>query len=240
MSTGGPLSGRGSNDRRLQSPAATPLPTRRRSHGPLPGVDAYECKLVGIQHEGGHLNWPPGDYDVHPSALAHPWFAGTGFPANSVLDGLVSAETDTIPPWDNGASCGHTLTSFFHHDGGGDELGNADATAYTRPAAPSSSRPARSSSSGGSPTRPRSSAGPRAGRPASPTLRAPTCSTTSRRGTSPTSGVALTAASTRGPWATRFKVLVRITNAGPNPASLITLDVTLPAGSPSSGSRQPW
>jgi hypothetical protein len=96
-------------------------------------VDRLECQLVGIQHQGGPLNWPPGDYAVMPSSLGHPWFRGTGFDSTSVLPGLVSVETDTIPAWDQGASCGHPLTVFFHHDAGADTLGSADAVAYTAP-----------------------------------------------------------------------------------------------------------
>ena len=94
-------------------------------------IDRLECQLIGIQHQGGQLNWPPGDYAIVSSSLDHPWYQGTGFDSTSVLRGLVGVETDTIPQWDNGASCGHALTVFFHHDGGGDMLGNADAVAYT-------------------------------------------------------------------------------------------------------------
>lgn len=96
-------------------------------------VDRYDCQLIGIQHQGGELNWQPGDYTVVASSLNSPWFAGTGFAPGSVVRGVVGIETDTIPSWDNGASCGHTLTVFFHHEAGGDQLGNANATAYTAP-----------------------------------------------------------------------------------------------------------
>jgi hypothetical protein len=91
------------------------------------------CQLIGIQHQGGEVNWPPSDYAVVSSSLSNAWFDGTGFTATSTLPGLVSTETDTIPLWDHGASCGHSLTVFFHHEAGGDMLGNADATAYTAP-----------------------------------------------------------------------------------------------------------
>ena len=94
-------------------------------------LDSPECRLVGVQHQGGALNWRPGDYTVVPSSLGHPWFAGTGFDASSVLHGLVGVETDSIPSWDHGESCGHDLTVFFRRDNGGDALGDADATAYT-------------------------------------------------------------------------------------------------------------
>jgi hypothetical protein len=96
-------------------------------------VDRLECGLIGIQHQGGAMSWQPGDYAVVPSSLGHPWFRETGFDSTSILSGLVSVETDTIPGWDHGASCGHALTVFFHHEAGGDTLGNADAVAYTAP-----------------------------------------------------------------------------------------------------------
>lgn len=96
-------------------------------------LDSPECKLIGIQHQGGELDWPAGDYNVVAGSLGQLWFAGTGFDATSVLRGLVGVETDSIPSWDHGASCGHKLTVFFHHEGGGDQLGDADATAYTAP-----------------------------------------------------------------------------------------------------------
>jgi len=94
-------------------------------------VGRPECRLVGIQHQGGELDWPPGDYAVVAGSLADPWFAGTGFAAGAAVRGTVGVETDTIPSWDGGASCGHRLTVYFHRDGGGDQLGNADVTAYT-------------------------------------------------------------------------------------------------------------
>jgi hypothetical protein len=96
-------------------------------------VDSPECELIGIQHQGGKLDWQPADYTVVASSLDHPWFSGTGFDAGSVVHGVVGIETDTIPLWDSGASCGHQLTVFFHHEAGGDQLGNADAVAYTTP-----------------------------------------------------------------------------------------------------------
>jgi len=97
-------------------------------------MDRPECELIGIQHEGGLLNWQPGDFAVVPSSLDHPWFEDTGFDAASTLPGLVSIETDTIPGFQSAdSSCGHQLTVFFHHEAGGDQLGNADTTAYTAP-----------------------------------------------------------------------------------------------------------
>lgn len=94
----------------------------------------YECTLIGIQHQGAVLNWPPGDYTVQAPALADPWMAGTGFRAGDVISGLVSTESDTIPGNQTAASsCTHALTVFFHRDRGGDKDGNADAIRYTDP-----------------------------------------------------------------------------------------------------------
>jgi len=93
-----------------------------------------ECELIGIQHQGGELNWPGGDYTIVPSSLGNPWFVGTGFDASSVVRGVVGVETDTIPGAQRAnSSCGNKLTVFFHREAGGDMLGNADAVAYTAP-----------------------------------------------------------------------------------------------------------
>jgi hypothetical protein len=93
-----------------------------------------ECDLMGIQHQGGSLKWNAGDYSVVASSLSDPWMAGTGFDASSVVRGVVGVETDTIPHiYSAGDSCGHRLTVFFHRELGGDQLGNADAVAYTAP-----------------------------------------------------------------------------------------------------------
>jgi hypothetical protein len=92
----------------------------------------YECELIGIQHQGVGLTWQPGDYTVQPTAFSTPWMAGTGFAPGSVVRGIVSVESDSIPGSQNAASsCGHTLTVLFHRQRGGDKDGNADATVYT-------------------------------------------------------------------------------------------------------------
>jgi hypothetical protein len=92
----------------------------------------YECELIGIQHQGVGLHWPPGDYSVVPSSLGDPWMRNTGFTASTKLTGIVSVEADTIPGNETAASsCGHGLTVFFHRELGGDKDGNADATRYT-------------------------------------------------------------------------------------------------------------
>jgi hypothetical protein len=97
-------------------------------------VGRLECGLIGIQHQGVTLYWKPGDYTLTPGALADPWLRNTGFLAGSVVRGVVSVESDTIPGNQAAASsCGHALTVFFHRENGGDKDGNADATRYTAP-----------------------------------------------------------------------------------------------------------
>jgi N,N-dimethylformamidase beta subunit-like, C-terminal len=94
----------------------------------------YECTLIGIQHQGVTLNWPPGDYTVDASALGDPWMSGTGFLAGDVVPGIVSVESDTIPGNQSAASsCTHPLMVFFHRERGGDKDGNADAVRYVDP-----------------------------------------------------------------------------------------------------------
>jgi N,N-dimethylformamidase beta subunit-like, C-terminal/Domain of unknown function DUF11 len=110
-----------------------PVTDPTQTTGLFRNVDRPECELVGIQHQGGELNWPSGAMQVVAASLDNPWFRGTGFTPGSTVAHISGIETDTIPSWDGGASCGHTLTVFFHHDGGGDTLGNADTTAYTAP-----------------------------------------------------------------------------------------------------------
>jgi hypothetical protein len=94
----------------------------------------YECELIGIQHQGVGLSWQPGDYTVQPTAFSTPWMAGTGFVPGSVVRGIVSVESDSIPGDQYAASsCGHSLTVLFHRQRGGDKDGNADATVYAAP-----------------------------------------------------------------------------------------------------------
>lgn len=91
-----------------------------------------ECELIGIQHQGGELTWSAGDFSVVPSSLGTPWFDDTGLDASSVLRGLAGVETDTIPRnQTSDSSCGQRLTVYFHREGGGDTLGNADVVSYT-------------------------------------------------------------------------------------------------------------
>jgi hypothetical protein len=92
----------------------------------------YECALIGIQHQGAVLDWPPGDYVAQGPALDDAWMAGTGFKTGDVVRGVVSTESDTIPGNETAASsCTHSLTVFFHRERGGDKDGNADAIRYT-------------------------------------------------------------------------------------------------------------
>jgi hypothetical protein len=92
----------------------------------------YECELIGIQHQGGLLNWNAADYTVNTAALGDPWFAGTGFTPGATVPQLVSKERDTIPGTQSAASsCGHALTVFFSFNAGGDYLGNGTAARYT-------------------------------------------------------------------------------------------------------------
>jgi hypothetical protein len=89
-----------------------------------------ECALMGVQYEGGPLA-PIGDYEVNPALVASdPWFAGTGFGADSVVTNVVSGEHDQIPPGEQAPwTCGHhRVTVLFQHEGGVVE--RADAVRY--------------------------------------------------------------------------------------------------------------
>ncbi len=71
---------------------------------------------------------------MQAAAINDPWMRGTGFKPGSVIRGVVSVETDTIPGNQTvTSSCGHALTVFFHRELGGDKDGNADATRYVAP-----------------------------------------------------------------------------------------------------------
>jgi hypothetical protein len=94
----------------------------------------YECYLIGIQHQGVGLRWPPGDYTIEPGAFTTPFVRGSGFRPGDTVPGIVSVESDTIPGSQTAASsCGNKLTVLFHREHGGDKDGNADATIYTAP-----------------------------------------------------------------------------------------------------------
>jgi hypothetical protein len=93
----------------------------------------YECALMGIQHQGGVLDWTTfGDYTV--VAPSDPWLGAGGLAPGDVVRGVVSREVDTIP--DNQTaedSCGNKLTVLFHREAGGNTLGDADGVRFTAP-----------------------------------------------------------------------------------------------------------
>ena len=91
-----------------------------------------ECRLLGVQHQGGLMRWPEGGYTVDASGLSSPWFAGTGLIAGSTLPGIVSTEVDTIPnSFESlGQTCVPRMTTLFRRDMGGDTLGDARAVTY--------------------------------------------------------------------------------------------------------------
>jgi hypothetical protein len=80
-----------------------------------------ECELLGVQF--GQIGVR--DYAVNSGVLGDPWFAGTGFTADSTLPGIVGWEWDAITP-----GCQTPpLTDFFHYEG--HQYSNADAVRYT-------------------------------------------------------------------------------------------------------------
>jgi N,N-dimethylformamidase beta subunit-like, C-terminal len=92
----------------------------------------YECALMGVQHQGGELDWTTdGDYVVTEAARTDAWLSGAGFTPGDVLPGIVSREVDTIPSSQTAEDCcGHRVTVLFHRELGGDTLGDADAVRY--------------------------------------------------------------------------------------------------------------
>jgi hypothetical protein len=194
-------------------------------------VDHPECELIGIQHQGGKLNWPSGDYAVVPSSLDNSWFRGTGFDTSSVVRGVVGVETDTIPRAQSAdSSCGNKLTVFFHREMGGDTFGNADAVAYTAPSgavvfAAGSKRFALGLADGSL----LSGLGhglvdPRLQRFVSNML-----DDLSARYVADLS-VALSTTRAKVGVGRTFKVVAVVSNGGPDPASAATLDLALPSG----------
>ena len=95
----------------------------------------YECGLLGVQQQGGDLNWMAhGDYTVPSGAAGDPWLKAAGLAPGDVVAGVVSREVDAIPGHMTAAdSCGNKVTVLFHRELGGDTLGNADAVRYTAP-----------------------------------------------------------------------------------------------------------
>jgi hypothetical protein len=93
----------------------------------------YECALMGIQHQGGILDWATmGDYTV--VATGDPWLGAAGLAPGDLVKGVVSREVDAIPGHQTAEdSCGNRLTVLFHREAGGDTLGNADGVRFTAP-----------------------------------------------------------------------------------------------------------
>ena len=56
-----------------------------------------ECALIGIQHQGVGLHWPPGDYTVAGDGFGEPVAARHGLHPGDVVRGIVSVESDSIP-----------------------------------------------------------------------------------------------------------------------------------------------
>ncbi len=95
-----------------------------------------ECALLGVQHQGGHLDWGRTDYRVDAAGAADPWFAGTGFKAGDRIAGVVSVEVDSIPDWRvaKGKTCiDQPVAILFRADRGGDYMGNARFVRYVAP-----------------------------------------------------------------------------------------------------------
>ena len=80
-----------------------------------------ECELRGVDWWGGY--GPSRDYAPVAASLNDPWFAGTGFTADSKLPGLVGNEWDFVEPGCNVP----TPTVLFHYEG---TPTNADAVRY--------------------------------------------------------------------------------------------------------------
>ncbi len=111
---------------------------KRSARDPL-GISGYyrethpECQLLGVQHQGGALDWQPGAYTVDPAGAAHKWMRGTGLKAGDQLPGLVSVEVDTVPNWQEliGETCpSRPVTTLFRRDMGGEISGDARAVTY--------------------------------------------------------------------------------------------------------------
>ena len=99
-------------------------------------LNRAECTLLGVQHQGGRLDWGRTDYRVDAGGAADPWFAGTGFKAGDQVAGVVSVEVDSIPSWRiaKGKTCiDRPMTILFRADRGGDEMGDARFVRYVAP-----------------------------------------------------------------------------------------------------------
>jgi N,N-dimethylformamidase beta subunit-like, C-terminal len=90
-----------------------------------------ECRLMGemTPDTGALLGGPGLDLPVNPAALAHPWFADTGFVRGSVLRRVVGYEWDRFQSWCEPPG---TPTVLFHREGVS-PLASADTVTYTAP-----------------------------------------------------------------------------------------------------------
>jgi hypothetical protein len=93
-------------------------------------VGRPECELFGVQYNySDAIDGIVRNYGVVNGALSNPWFAGTGFSANSTSRNTVGYEWDLITP-----GCDvPTPTPLFHWDDPADALPAADAVTYTAP-----------------------------------------------------------------------------------------------------------
>ena len=90
-----------------------------------------ECRLLGVMSPTGALVSGPGlDLTINAAALKHPWFAGTGFRAGSVVHRIVGYEWDRFQTW---CLPPGTLTVLFHREGTGTPYPSADMVTYTAP-----------------------------------------------------------------------------------------------------------
>lgn len=94
-----------------------------------------ECALIGIQHQGGKLDWTTdGDYTATSAALDDPWLRAGGIKPGDVFRGIVSREVDAVPWTETGGySCGNKITVLFNRSLGGNYSGDADSVKYTAP-----------------------------------------------------------------------------------------------------------
>ena len=93
-------------------------------------VGRPECELFGVQYDySDAIDGIVRSYGVVNESLSNPWFAGTGFSANSISRNTVGYEWDLITP-----GCDvPTPTPLFHWDDPADALPGADAVTYTAP-----------------------------------------------------------------------------------------------------------
>ena len=90
-----------------------------------------ECRLLGVMSPPGSIISGLGlDLPINDAALGHPWFAGTGFRAGSVVRRIVGYEWDRFQTW---CLPPGSLTVLFHREGTGTRYPSADMVTYTAP-----------------------------------------------------------------------------------------------------------